>query len=94
MTPASPKFRAASGACLKDLPGGGQQTPQQNAASQQRLIAYAHCMRKNGVPNFPDPTFSGNGTFTIGGNAVNPNDPAFQRANQACRNLAPFGGGG
>lgn len=94
LAPASPRFRTASQACVKDLPNGGHPSPQQRVSAERRVLAWAKCMRKNGVPDFPDPTFSGSGNFTIRGVAVNPTDPGFQKAMQACRSLAPLGGAG
>ena len=56
--PNSPAFKQALSAC-KDLepPGftGTKVTPQQTTAR----LAFAHCVRENGVPDFPDPTPNG-----------------------------------
>ncbi|MGN6169413.1 MAG: hypothetical protein ACTHQQ_14770, partial [Solirubrobacteraceae bacterium] len=35
--------------------GGGSST-NDATISQSGLVAYSHCMRSHGVPNFPDPT--------------------------------------
>jgi hypothetical protein len=52
---------------------------------------FAACMRKNGVPNFPDP--NGQGVITIGsGSGIDPRSPKFQAASQTCRKLLPNGG--
>lgn len=40
-------------------------------------------MRANGVPNFPDQTFSG-GQHNAGPGGVNPQSPAFKQAAAAC----------
>ena len=39
--------------------GGGSSSPESSASTQQKMLAYAQCMRTHGVPNFPDPTGSG-----------------------------------
>jgi hypothetical protein len=56
--PNTPAFKQALSAC-KDLepPGftGTKVTPQQTTAR----LAFAHCVRENGVPDFPDPTPNG-----------------------------------
>jgi hypothetical protein len=39
--------------------GGSTTTAATTAATQNGALAYAHCMRSHGVPNFPDPTSSG-----------------------------------
>jgi hypothetical protein len=64
--PKSTQFQAAMQACRKDLPGGGPPalTPAQQAESRRELTVFAACMRKHGVPGFPNP--SSQGTFPIG----------------------------
>jgi hypothetical protein len=59
--------------------------------------AYSACMRKNGVPNFPDPDSSGRFRI-VGGQdksgrkfGLDPNSPEFRRARQACKKLEPAG---
>lgn len=53
-----------------------------------------------GVPNFPDPTFSGSGarlTLKAGGaNGTDPNSPQFKAAQKTCQSLrlGPRGGPG
>jgi hypothetical protein len=60
--------------------------------------AYSACMRKNGVPNFPDPDSSGNIRITGGQDkngrkfGLDPNSPQFRRAQRACGKLQPNGG--
>jgi hypothetical protein len=57
----------------------------------QNGAKFAACMRKNGVPNFPDPSSSG--ALTIGPSAgIDPNSPKFKAAQQTCRKLLPNGG--
>jgi hypothetical protein len=59
------------------------------ADSQQKAaLAYAQCMRDNGVANFPDP--DANGQFRGAGHELQ-NTPNYQAALQACRNKAPGG---
>jgi hypothetical protein len=54
------------------------------------LLNLARCMRAHGVSNFPDPS-RGHG-LTIGP-GINPQSPAFQAAQQACKRFAgPVGG--
>src|ERR1700733_2624865 len=46
---------------------GGNSSPAAvtaTAATQNGALAYARCMRSNGVPNFPDPTGSGGANKT------------------------------
>jgi hypothetical protein len=59
--------------------------------------AFSACMRKNGVPNFPDPDSHGNIRITGGrdksGRAfgLDPNSSQFKKAQKACRKLQPNG---
>jgi hypothetical protein len=56
----------------------------------EALLKYSHCMRANGVPEFPDPSGGG---FTIrAGTGVNPASPTFQAARAKCKKLLPNGG--
>jgi hypothetical protein len=58
-------------------------------------LAFANCMRSHGVPNFPDPTVSGNGIQLLGSSSgINPQSPAFQSAQTSCQHLLPGGGPG
>ena len=82
--PGNPKFASAQQACRKYFPARAP-SPQQEAQAQARALAFAACMRKNGVPRFPDPQFFSGGRIAekiTGG--VDPNSPAFQAAQQKC----------
>jgi hypothetical protein len=59
-----------------------------SAADQRRALQFAQCMRDNGVPDFPDP--DPDGRFRGPGHEQQ-NDPKFQAAQEACRDLAPGG---
>jgi hypothetical protein len=88
--PGSPRFQAALQACRKYMPGGGppQMSPTQKAEWVTAMTGFAACMRKNGVPDFPDPT--GAGTFPSGFlGEIDPGSPRFQSAINACRKLEP-----
>jgi hypothetical protein len=58
--------------------------------SQDAILAYAACMRENGVP-MQDPTFDANGTMTGGGcgrdSGIDPRSTEFQTAQDACGSL-------
>ena len=61
---------------------GSGTTGDSNASSQ---LALAECMRKHGVPNFPDPTFpAAGGIAESAGTSINRNSPAFQKAIAVC----------
>jgi hypothetical protein len=86
--PRSPQFQAALAACRKLLPGGGPptMTPAQQAEHAKAMADFAGCMRKNGVPGFPDP--NGEGMFSPGTiERLDPGAPLFQSAFKVCAPL-------
>jgi hypothetical protein len=68
---------------------GGEDT----AASAQKALKFAECMRSNGVSAFPDPGPSGELTIDgiANGSSLDPNTPAFKQALSACKDLEPAG---
>jgi hypothetical protein len=84
------EFEDAMQACRDLLPEGlgpGNISPEEEAAFQDALLKYAQCMREHGI-DMPDPDFSeGGGVIATGGDGVDPNDPEFQDADDACRHL-------
>jgi len=68
------------------------------SSSMAKLLAYTHCMRAHGIEDFPDPTPGPNGhgggfRSTVGpGSDLEPNNPRYEAANQACQALLPYGG--
>jgi hypothetical protein len=84
--PQSPAFQSSAQKCDK-LTNNPQPKGTPASASQRRAaLANSECMRKHGVPNFPDPTFPSSGGIAIqlGGAGNNPQSPAFQRAQEIC----------
>lgn len=75
-----PHFAAASTACQALRPQTTGGAGGAGGVSQQQLLAFAQCMRVNGVPKFPDP--APNGAISIGG--VDTSSPQFQQALQTC----------
>ena len=55
-------------------------------------LAFAGCMRANGLPNFPDPKAGGGFLFHTGGGA-DPSSPAFKTAQTKCKKFLPPGPG-
>jgi hypothetical protein len=66
---------------------------------QQKALAFSACMRKHGLPDFPDPTFTSAGGIGIrvhlgGPNSdLNPSSPVFQAAQKACGGIIGKPGG-
>ena len=89
-------FNAAQEVCkayMSQSPTEGldRQNRQQH---QEADLNYSRCMRRHGVPNFPDPKPGGGIEIPIGGGGgVDPDSPAFQQANEACKHLTPGGRG-
>jgi hypothetical protein len=65
------------------------------AAQQQKLTAralrFVACMRAHGLPTFPDPKVNAQGIELEMPTSVAPNSAVLRNAQQACRNLIPFG---
>jgi hypothetical protein len=79
----SPAFARALRACEKYLPHSSGHEQPISASERLNEIALATCMRANGVANFPDP-----GPYGIQipiGSGPNPQSPAFQTAQRACK---------
>ena len=72
--------------------GSGGSPSARGSVNSSSLVGYSHCMRSNGLPNFPDPPSSG---------LVPKADPQelgvsssqLQAAQRACQHLYPTNGG-
>jgi hypothetical protein len=65
------------------------------ATHQSGAVAFAYCMRSNGVPNWPDP--GSDGTFDktkLGLQQLGASASRVQAAQHACAHLLPNGGSG
>ena len=99
--PSSPLFKAAQGRCQKLLPGGLPgfgSTTHPSAQALAQMVQVARCMRRHGVPAFPDPTTSVPFGPPAGGGVISDRDgvifvfpssldmqsPLFLRAAAAC----------
>ncbi|MEU8268328.1 hypothetical protein AB0B89_14300 [Sphaerisporangium sp. NPDC049002] len=72
----------------------GEKGPEMTPERQEQMRAFTQCMRDNGV-DMPDPDFAHGGGIMIGGpdSKVQPDDPTFKKAQEACRDkLGPQGG--
>jgi hypothetical protein len=78
------QLQAAEQACQRLAPAS---SPARQQGQYEAALKYADCMRKNGVPDFPDPKRGANGGVILGGAGVNPNSPSFQEAQQACQSI-------
>lgn len=81
----SPQFRSAANACKSLAP---THSPAQVKQHVKVLLAVAKCMRKHGVPYFPDPNNQGS-IVAQPGSGWDPSSPQFQVAQKACASLNP-----
>jgi hypothetical protein len=90
--PQSSAFESASQTCNALVPGGWQTPGQQlTPVQQQQWLNWAKCIRAHGVPDFADPTFSGNEVRITGGEAGI--SAQLQSAMDACKTRMPSAGG-
>ena len=99
--PSSPAFRTAQAKCAKFQPSGGPAPGLQTHPTTQwlgQMLKAAECMRRHGIPNFPDPGTSvpsslGSGVRVVSDidgvifvfpSTIDPQSPAFVRAAVAC----------
>jgi hypothetical protein len=72
--------------------GGGKPTATTSPGSgdsTQADLAFARCMRQHGI-DMPDPKPDGR----VDAPGIDPDDPKFKAAEQACQQYEPKGGGG
>jgi hypothetical protein len=91
LDPNNPQFKAADSACKSLLP------PPQAAPKdlKAKTLKYARCMRAHGISDFPDP--KPDGTLQIQatpGSDLDPNNPQYKAAHDACKKYLPGGGAG
>jgi hypothetical protein len=91
LDPNNPRFKAADAAC-KALRPAPHAPPQ---GLKAHTLAYARCMRAHGISDFPDP--KPDGTLQVQaspGGDLDPNNPRYKAANDACKKYQPGGGAG
>jgi hypothetical protein len=84
ITFSGPAFTAAERACAAT--GAAAHGPRLTEARKESFIAQAHCIRRHGVPRFPDPVFgpAGFGVAVPLSPGQDPDSPAIVRAEKAC----------
>jgi hypothetical protein len=92
----SPQYQAAAGACQHLLPSEGTGTNQAEVQQEwSEFRSFARCMRRHGVPNWPNPqprsTTDSRPTFTIQPlnphSPINPNSPQIKSKLPDCESL-------
>jgi hypothetical protein len=90
----SPVFKSAQQACERFTQSSNE--PRASADRKLQLLAVAKCMRKHGVPKFPDPAstppppsagnvIGGNGWYLALGIAQQRRSPAYKHAAAGCQ---------
>jgi hypothetical protein len=85
----SDEMEAARRACRRYRPGGGRAPSEEEREEQremlERAVAYAECMREEGI-DVPDPQTDEDGKNLIsGGGELDRDDPDFSEADETCR---------
>jgi len=92
-------FEEAQEACGEILDDAFEERPQmdpeEEAEMRDNMLAFAECMRDHGI-DMPDPEFeSGGGAFSVrvgepGAGGIDPSDPDFEDAQEACQGELGF----
>ncbi len=72
--------------------GSGGSLDSRGSEASSSAVAYSHCMRSHGVPNFPDPTSNGQVPKTSA-QLLGVSSSQLQAAQTACQHLYPSNGG-
>ena len=80
------RFHAAA---WRGGPGPGSDH-QISPKEQSEYLKAAACIRSHGIPNFPDPTFSGGGVH-VSHKGLDLNSSQARKAEEACQSLIPGG---
>jgi hypothetical protein len=89
-SPGVANISSAKGASSASSESRGS-SPEGPASLEQAAVAYAKCMRANGVPEFPDP--GAGGGFLFRARAGLTSSPLFRAAQAKCHELLPPGPG-
>jgi hypothetical protein len=83
-----PNGPGAAGAGSSGAASSGAASSAPHASPGDAKLAFARCMRAHGVHDFPDP---GSKVGAGAGGQLDPYDPAFEAAYQACQSVLPAG---
>ena len=79
--------------CSNAPAGTGSSGGNSTAATHEKAVKFAECMRENGVSGFPDPDASGELTIDAiaNGSSLDTSSAAWKKALGACKDLEPPG---
>lgn len=88
----NPQYKAANSACARLLPPAKHPNVKQLKTAN---LNYAKCMRAHGISDFPDPKPDGSIQIKADpGSDLDPSNPQFKAADNACKHYEPGGGQG
>ena len=90
----SSQYQTAQGDCAHLLPNGGQQTQTQSQRDLAAMRRFAQCMRSQGVPTWPDPTYdptAGWGFNLVNVQGFDPSSAAIDNKMDVCDRALPPG---
>jgi hypothetical protein len=80
----------SGGAPVASISSSSASATSSGGSAHASTLAYARCMRAHGIADFPDPDANGNlGLNGQPGSDLDPNNPAYKAANNACKSLLP-----
>lgn len=94
------KAREAENACKKymeEIEPGEPPSEEEQQEFREAALAFARCMRKHGIDDYPDPTFGEGGRVEQQldrGSGIDPKSQEFREAEEACRDEVPGGAAG
>jgi len=83
----SPAYQSAQRACAPLHPGNNATPTVISGAQRAAMIANALCIRKHGVPSFPDPRFGRGDGVEVGVVPNQADSPAFKQAVKTCEHV-------
>jgi hypothetical protein len=86
----TPAYEKAADKCKKY----NAAPPPEAAPDREAALAYAKCMRENGVPKFPDPNAEGGTDIDRDALGVDITGPVFKKADDKCKEVLRNGGKG
>ncbi|MDX2967666.1 hypothetical protein PWY87_05805 [Kribbella solani] len=86
----TPAYEKAAATCKQYNAAPAPEAP----ADREAALAYAKCMRENGVPKFPDPNAEGGTDIDRGALGVDITGPVFKKADDKCKEVLRNGGKG
>ncbi|MHC5903204.1 hypothetical protein ACVNF4_04730 [Streptomyces sp. S6] len=86
----TPTYQRAAEKCKRYNAAPAPET----APDREAALKYAACMRKNGVPRFPDPNAEGGTDIDRGALGVDITGPVFKKADDKCKEVLRNGGKG